>query len=170
MRTTIKAVAAGLTLIGSMALAAWAMADGAPKDDKGAVVELMHAILPKGAYDAMLDQMYTQMSASMQQAGGEGMTVGKKNALKAAVQESLPYDDSDQLDGRGLHEALHPQGDRRPRGVLQDPDGQEVREQAARPDGRGRREDDADPDDPAARGAEEARHRVAAAPNAVKRG
>ena len=90
MRTTIKAVAAGLTLIGSMALAAWAMADGAPKDDKGAVVELMHAILPKSAYDAMLDQMYTQMSASMQQAGGEGMTVGKKNALKAAVQESLP--------------------------------------------------------------------------------
>jgi hypothetical protein len=93
MRKTTKAVVAGVTLISSMALAAWAMAEGTPKDDKGAVVELMHAILPKGAYDAMLDQMYTQMSASMQQMGGEGMTVGRKNALKAAVQESLPYDD-----------------------------------------------------------------------------
>jgi len=76
-----------------MALAAWAMADGAPKDDKGAVVELMHAILPKGAYDAMLDQMYTQMSATMQQMGGKGIPAAKQKGLKDAVQESMPYED-----------------------------------------------------------------------------
>ena len=93
MRKTTRAVVAGLTLTSSMAVAAWALAQGAAKDDKGAVIELMHSIVPKAAYDAMLDQMYTQMSASMQQMGGEGFTVGKKNALKAAVQESLPYDD-----------------------------------------------------------------------------
>src|SRR3954468_23676034 len=93
MRKMTRAVAAGLTLVSSLGVAAWAMAEAAPKDDKGAVIELMHAILPKGAYDAMLDQMYTQMSASMQQMGGQGMTAAKKNALKAAVQESLPYDD-----------------------------------------------------------------------------
>jgi uncharacterized protein len=33
------------------------------------------------------------MSASMQQMGKEALTPAKKNALKAAVQESLPYDD-----------------------------------------------------------------------------
>ena len=41
-------------------------------------MELMHTILPKAAYDAMLDQMYTQMSATMQQMGGEGMTAGRR--------------------------------------------------------------------------------------------
>jgi hypothetical protein len=93
MRKTTKAVVAGLTLVSSMAIGAWALAQGASKEDKAAVVDMMHAVLPKAAYDAMLDQMYTQMSASMQQMGGEGLTVGKKNALKAAVQESMPYDD-----------------------------------------------------------------------------
>ena len=77
MRKTTKAVAAGLTLISSMGIAAWAMAEAAPKDDKAAVIELMHAILPKAGYDTMLDQMYTQMSASMQQ-----ITVGLEGLQK----------------------------------------------------------------------------------------
>ena len=88
-----KTVAAGLILISTMTLAAWAMAEAGPKDDKAAVIDLMHEILPKAGYDTMLDQMYTQMSASMQQMGKEALTPAKKNALKAAVQESLPYDD-----------------------------------------------------------------------------
>jgi hypothetical protein len=76
-----------------MAVGAWAVAQGGGKDDKAAVVELMHTILPKPAYDAMLDQMYTQMSATMQQMGAGGVSDAKKKSLKEAVQECLPYDD-----------------------------------------------------------------------------
>ena len=93
MRKSIHAVAAGLALVSSMAFGAWALAGDAAKYDKAAVIEMMHAVLPKPAYDAMMDQMYTQMSASMQQMGGEPLTVGKKNALKAAVAEAMPYED-----------------------------------------------------------------------------
>src|SRR4029079_5400736 len=42
---------------------------------------------------AMLDQMYQQMSATMQQMGGKSIPASKQKALKEAVQESLPYDD-----------------------------------------------------------------------------
>jgi hypothetical protein len=68
-------------------------AQGGAKDDKAAVVEMMRTVLPKPAYDAMLDQMYTQMSATMQQMGGGGLTDAKKKSLKEAVQESMPYED-----------------------------------------------------------------------------
>ena len=85
MRNKTKVGAAGLTLVATMAFGAWALAEGAGKDDKAAVIEMMHAVLPRPAYDAMMDQMYTQMSASMQQMGGEPLTVGKKKALKSAV-------------------------------------------------------------------------------------
>jgi uncharacterized protein len=92
MRATIKAVA-GLCLISMMSLGAWAVAQGAAKDDKAATLELMRSIVPKAAYDAMLDQMYQQMSATMQQLGGKAIPAAKQKALKEAVQECMPYDD-----------------------------------------------------------------------------
>jgi hypothetical protein len=82
----------GLSLLSMTSFAAWALAEGA-KDDKVATLELMKTIVPKGAYDSMLDQMYTQMSATMQQMGGKGIPASKQKALKEAVQECLPYDD-----------------------------------------------------------------------------
>src|SRR5262245_11203489 len=91
MRTMTKVVF-GVCLASITSVGAWAVADS-PKDDRAAVVQLMHSIVPRAAYDAMLDQMYTQMSASMQQAGGKGIPPAKQKALKAAVQESMPYDD-----------------------------------------------------------------------------
>lgn len=92
MRAMTK-VAFGVCLASITSVAAWAVADGS-KDDKAAVIQMMHSIMPKTAYDAMLDQMYTQMSASMAQAqGGKEMPPAKLKALKAAVQECMPYDD-----------------------------------------------------------------------------
>ena len=41
----------------------------------------------------MLSQMYAQMSAGMEQAGGQPLPADKRKALEAAVQEVLPYDD-----------------------------------------------------------------------------
>jgi len=41
----------------------------------------------------MLEQMYTQMSATMLQTGGKSVSASKQKALKEAVQECLPYDD-----------------------------------------------------------------------------
>jgi hypothetical protein len=59
-----------------------------------ASLELVRSIVPPEAYDAMLDQMYQQMSASMQQAGGgAAIPADKQKALRAAVKECLPYDD-----------------------------------------------------------------------------
>jgi len=83
----------GLSLVSVTSFAAWALAQGASKDDKAATLDLMRTIVPRAAYDAMLDQMYTQMSATMQQMGGKGIPASKQKALKDAVQESLPYDD-----------------------------------------------------------------------------
>ena len=48
---------------------------------------------PKAAYDAMLDQMYQQMSATMQQMGGKPIPASKQKALRDAVAECLPYED-----------------------------------------------------------------------------
>jgi hypothetical protein len=59
-----------------------------------ASIDLVRSIVPPEAYDAMLDQMYEQMSASMQQAGGgAAIPADKQKGLKAAVKECLPYDD-----------------------------------------------------------------------------
>ena len=93
MRKTTRATILASLLLASMAFGAWALAQSGAKDDKAAVVELMRTILPKPAYDAMLDQMYTQMSATMQQMGAAGLTEAKKKSLKEAVQECLPYDE-----------------------------------------------------------------------------
>ncbi len=82
------------TLIGTRAVA---IAGKEPADSGGAMtasLELVRTIVPPEAYDAMLDQMYQQMSASMQQAGGGGaIPADKQKALKAAVKECLPYND-----------------------------------------------------------------------------
>jgi hypothetical protein len=63
------------------------------KDTKTATVALMRQIMPPEAYDAVLDQMYQQMSASMKQAGGGTMSPKQQKGMKAAVKEALPYDD-----------------------------------------------------------------------------
>lgn len=91
MRRLAKTVAA-LSLLSIMGVAAWALAQSAAKDDKAATLELMRIVVPKSAYDAMLDQMYTQMTATMQQMG-KPFPAAKQKAMKEAVQESLPYDE-----------------------------------------------------------------------------
>lgn len=92
MRRVAKGVAA-LSLLTIMSVAAWALAQGAAKDDKAATMELMRSVVPRAAYDAMLDQMYQQMSMSMQQMGGKAIPAAKQKALKEAVQECMPYED-----------------------------------------------------------------------------
>lgn len=94
MKTTTKVVA-GLALISVVSFGAWALAQPAPdaKADKKATLELMRTVVPKPAYDAMLDQMYAQIFATIQQRGGPPITAEKQKALKDAVKECLPYDD-----------------------------------------------------------------------------
>jgi uncharacterized protein len=74
-------------------VSATAVAGNAEKDTKTATVALMRQIMPPEAYDAVLDQMYQQMSASMKQAGGGTMSPKQQKGMKAAVKEALPYDD-----------------------------------------------------------------------------
>jgi hypothetical protein len=94
MRSTTRVVVGtGLIFTAMAGVAAWAVAQSAATGDKAAMTELMHSILPKTAYDAMLEQIYTQMSATMQQMGGKGVPAAKQKALKDAVQESMPYED-----------------------------------------------------------------------------
>jgi hypothetical protein len=86
----------GLSLVSVTSFAAWALAQGAApadKADKAATLELMRTVVPRAAYDAILDQLYAQLSATMQAQGGKGIPANKQKELKAAVQESLPYDD-----------------------------------------------------------------------------
>jgi hypothetical protein len=85
-------VVLGLCLASITSVAAWAAAADAPKDDKAAVIQLMRTIVPKSAYDAMLDTMNTQLSTAMQ-AGGKAIPAAKMKALKAAVQECMSYED-----------------------------------------------------------------------------
>jgi hypothetical protein len=93
MRKMTKVVF-GVCLASITSVAAWAVADNAaPKDDHAAVIQLMHAIVSRPAYDAMLDQMYSQMSATMAQMGGKAVPAAKQKALKAAVMEAMPYED-----------------------------------------------------------------------------
>jgi uncharacterized protein len=92
-RATRVVVVTGFIFAVMAGVAAWAVAQGAAKDDRAATVELMRTIVPKGAYDAMLEQMYAQMSSTMQQMGGQALPAKKQKSLKEAVQECLPYDD-----------------------------------------------------------------------------
>ena len=83
-----------LTLLLAISIvSATAVAGDAEKDTKTATVALMRQIMPPEAYDAVLDQMYQQMSASMKQASGGAMTPKQQKGMKAAVKEALPYED-----------------------------------------------------------------------------
>jgi hypothetical protein len=90
-------VVIGVSLVSVMSFAAWTLVPGAARADKAAdkaaSLELMRTIVPRGAYDAMLDQLYAQISATIQQSGGKGIPASKQKDLKEAVQEALPYDD-----------------------------------------------------------------------------
>jgi uncharacterized protein len=92
MQRLAKGVAAA-SLLSIMSIAAWALASGAAKDDKAATMELMRTVVPKAAYEAMIDQMQQQVFRTMQQMGGKAVPAEKQKALKEAVQESLPYDE-----------------------------------------------------------------------------
>ena|SRR5688572_3395499 len=74
-------------------VSATAVAGDAEKDTKSATVALMRQIMPPEAYDAVLDQMYQQMSAGMKQAGGGTISPKQQKGMKAAVKEALPYED-----------------------------------------------------------------------------
>ena len=89
-RFRISIVLLGLSLIFG---GAWASAANDAKDDRAATLELIRTIVPRAAYEAMLEQMYSQMSAGMEQAGGEPMPKDKLKALQNAVKEVMPYDD-----------------------------------------------------------------------------
>jgi uncharacterized protein len=99
----LKMISAALVVAGSLTglvVGAYALAAGdkdATGDGKSALaasMDLVRSILPPEAYEAMLDQMYQQMSISMQQAGGgAALPASKQKDLKAAVIECLPYDD-----------------------------------------------------------------------------
>jgi uncharacterized protein len=73
--------------------AAWTAAGDANKDDRAATLELIRTVVPRAAYEAMLAQMYAQMSAGMEQAGGQPLPPNKRKALEAAIQEVLPYEE-----------------------------------------------------------------------------
>ena len=91
MRRHTLAILSGLCL---MLAAAWTTAAAdSNKDDRAATLELIRTVVPRSAYEAMLSQMYMQMSAGMEQAGGKPLPADKRKALEAAVQEVLPYDD-----------------------------------------------------------------------------
>jgi hypothetical protein len=91
----VAAVITVATLAGRHARAGGSGKEAA--DDRAALaasIDLVRSIVPPEAYDAMLEQMYQQMSASMQQAGaGAGIPADKQKDLRAAVKECLPYDD-----------------------------------------------------------------------------
>lgn len=70
--------------------APWA---AAADDDRAATLELIRTVVPRSAYEAMLNQMYTQMSAAIAQQGGKPLPAEKRKALEAAVQEVFPYTD-----------------------------------------------------------------------------
>lgn len=80
-----------LLLTSLLALALPAMADD--KRASAAASELMRSVLPKDAYESILEQMYSQMSVAMQQSGGKTLTPEDQESLKAAVRECIPYED-----------------------------------------------------------------------------
>lgn len=55
--------------------------------------EWVRLMVPKEAYDALVDQMHQQMAAAMQQRGPGGLSAEKQGALKIAMMECLPYED-----------------------------------------------------------------------------
>jgi hypothetical protein len=78
-----------LSIVSATAVAGNAEKD---KDTKTATMALMRQIMPPEAYDAVLDQMFQQMSASKQASGGT-LSPKEQKGVKAAIKEALPYDD-----------------------------------------------------------------------------
>ncbi|CAN90253.1 MULTISPECIES: DUF2059 domain-containing protein [Sorangium] len=60
--------------------------------EKKLALELTHLVMPKDVYNALLDQLMTNMGASMQQAGAK-VSARDASKLKAVVAEVLPYDE-----------------------------------------------------------------------------
>ncbi|WP_437548565.1 DUF2059 domain-containing protein [Sorangium sp. So ce367] len=60
--------------------------------EKKLALELTHLVMPKDVYNALLDQLMTNMGASMQQAGAK-ISPRDASKLKAVVAEVLPYDE-----------------------------------------------------------------------------
>src|SRR5688572_13378665 len=88
-RTALAAIVLGVSI--SFGVAWQASAD--TNDDRAATLALIRKIVPRSAYDSMLTQMYTQMSASIEQAGGQAMPVEKRKKLEAAVRDVFPYEE-----------------------------------------------------------------------------
>jgi hypothetical protein len=76
-----------------MTLALPWMAAADDKGDREATLDLIRTVVPRSAYEGMLTQMYSQMSAAMQQAGGKSLPAEKRKALEAAVKEVFPYEE-----------------------------------------------------------------------------
>jgi uncharacterized protein len=83
----------GIVFVLMTAVAAWAVAENAAKDDRAATQELMRSVVPKAAYQAILEQTYAQMSATLQQTGGKPIPASKQKALREAVAECMSYED-----------------------------------------------------------------------------
>ena len=83
----------GIVFVLMTAVAAWAVAQNATKDDRAATQELMRQVVPRAAYEAILEQTYAQMSATMQQMGGTPIPASKQKALREAVAECMSYED-----------------------------------------------------------------------------
>ncbi|WP_437715038.1 DUF2059 domain-containing protein [Sorangium sp. So ce448] len=60
--------------------------------EKKLALELTHLVMPKDVYNALLDQLMSNMGASMQQAGAK-ISPRDASKLKAVVAEVLPYDE-----------------------------------------------------------------------------
>ncbi|WP_437335293.1 DUF2059 domain-containing protein [Sorangium sp. So ce394] len=60
--------------------------------EKKLALELTHLVMPREVYNALIDQLMTNMGASMQQAGAR-ISAKDTGKLKAVVAEVLPYDE-----------------------------------------------------------------------------
>ena len=85
------------TLLSTLALACLLslLPRAASAEDKPAATpspEWVRVMVPKEAYDALVEQMHEQMAAAMQQRG-PAFSAEKKGALKTAMMECLPYED-----------------------------------------------------------------------------
>jgi uncharacterized protein len=63
------------------------------KSQTAAATELIRVMVPKEAYEALIDQMHTQMAGAMQHGNPNALPADKQSSLKAAVLECLPYED-----------------------------------------------------------------------------
>jgi hypothetical protein len=84
----LKATMLSLCLLAG---SAFAQEDAATKT-RGKALELIREVVPKEAYEAMIDQMYTQMGASMGQMG-QKLSPADMKKLGDVVREVMTYDE-----------------------------------------------------------------------------